>query len=169
MGSMVYNGVCHVDIYIYIVYIMKPAITETITCCAVRLYMLVEATQDQHDFSCRWLKVKTPLLLAVVKTRTLSRYLSHRFIPDFVAPFNVFDKMSSLSWSLKKCGILKTCLTSKPLYLRAMDLERHQVKGFLETPLFNSFRYMCLVMFHFFWGGAGVGVNIHAMISPYTW
>lgn len=84
-------------IYIYIVYIMKPAITETITCCAVRLYMLVEATQDQHDFSCRWLKVKTPLLLAVVKTRTLSRYLSHRFIPDFVAPFNVFDKMSSLS------------------------------------------------------------------------
>lgn len=71
---------------------MKPAITETIICCAVRLYMLVESTQDQHDFSCRWLKVKTPLLLAVVKTRTLSRYLSHRFIPDFVTPFNVLTK-----------------------------------------------------------------------------
>ena len=59
---------CVMWIYIYI---MKPAITETIICCAVRFYMLDESTQDQHDFSCRWLKVESPLLLAVVKTRTL--------------------------------------------------------------------------------------------------
>lgn len=120
---------------------MKPAITETIICCAVRLYMLVESTQDQHDFSCRWLKVKTPLLLAVVKTRTLSRYLSHRFIPDFVTPFNVLTKCRASADLSKNMRNIKKMFDVQTIVFESHGFGDTRSKVFWN-PLFNSFRYM---------------------------